>query len=51
MKYADVAGHHIAYHREGSGETILLLHGITTYSFIWRNIVPLLIKTHRSACE
>jgi len=31
----------MAYHRHGVGETILLLHGITTYSFIWRNVTPL----------
>lgn len=33
-----VLGHYIAYHREGSGETVLLIHGITTYSFIWASM-------------
>ncbi len=37
-----IDGQLLAYHQEGSGETILLVHGITTYSFIWRRIVPLL---------
>lgn len=37
-----VAGYDLAYHSEGSGTPVLLVHGITTYSFIWRNIVPLL---------
>ena len=37
-----VSGHQLAYHREGTGEPALLVHGITTYSFIWRRIVPLL---------
>lgn len=39
-----VNGVTIAYHQEGegTGETILLIHGITTYSFIWRKISPLL---------
>lgn len=32
----------MAYQHEGKGEPILLVHGITTYSFIWRNIIPLL---------
>ena len=41
-----VAGHHIAYHRAGHGETVLLVHGITTYSFIWRRIIPLLIPRY-----
>jgi pimeloyl-ACP methyl ester carboxylesterase len=38
----DIAGHQIAYFRRGDGETILLVHGITTYAFIWKRIVPLL---------
>ncbi len=38
----NVDGAQLAYHQEGTGETILLVHGITTYSFIWRRIVPLL---------
>ncbi|MBA4373698.1 MAG: hypothetical protein C0402_12665 [Thermodesulfovibrio sp.] len=41
-KTALVSGHRLTYYRTGSGETVLLVHGITTYSFIWRNIVPLL---------
>lgn len=41
-EYATVDGHRIAYHRSGAGPTILLVHGITTYSFIWRRLVPLL---------
>lgn len=35
-------GHQLAYFRQGQGEVVLLVHGITTYSFIWRNMVPLL---------
>jgi pimeloyl-ACP methyl ester carboxylesterase len=42
LQKCKVSGHEIAYHREGSGETVLLVHGITTYSFIWRKLVPLL---------
>ena len=42
-----VKGHEIAYHSEGEGETILLVHGITTYSFIWRNVVRLLCDRYR----
>lgn len=37
-----VSGHSLAYYRTGTGEAVLLVHGITTYSFIWRRIVPLL---------
>lgn len=28
------------YYRIGNGEPLLMVHGITTYSFIWRNLVP-----------
>lgn len=43
-QYANVDGHRIAYHRMGSGPPVLLLHGITTYSFLWRNIAPQLAE-------
>lgn len=35
-----IDGNFIRYYREGSGEAVVFLHGITTYSFIWRKIVP-----------
>ncbi len=41
-----VQGHDLAIHRQGQGEPVLLVHGITTYSFIWRNILPALAKHH-----
>jgi len=40
--YAQVGEHKLAYHRSGSGEPIVLVHGITTYSFIWASVVPAL---------
>jgi pimeloyl-ACP methyl ester carboxylesterase len=40
--HCEVFGHKLAYHTGGSGESVLLVHGITTYSFIWRKIFPLL---------
>lgn len=46
VKKCKVSDHDLAYYREGSGETILLVHGITTYSFIWRKIVPLLSSSY-----
>ena len=33
-----VLGHSLAYHRSGQGAPVLLVHGITTYSFIWDQI-------------
>ncbi len=45
-KTITVKGHKIAYHRIGAGQVILLVHGITTYSFIWRNLIDSLSKYH-----
>jgi pimeloyl-ACP methyl ester carboxylesterase len=36
-------GHRLAYRRAGKGEIVLLVHGITTSSFIWRRVTPLLV--------
>ena len=38
----EVSGHAMAYRRAGRGEPVLLVHGITTYGFIWRRVVPFL---------
>jgi pimeloyl-ACP methyl ester carboxylesterase len=45
-----VSGHKIAYLRKGSGETMLLIHGITAYSFIWRNLVDSLSNVYDVIC-
>jgi pimeloyl-ACP methyl ester carboxylesterase len=45
-KYITVGGLKIAYKRVGEGEPILLIHGITTSSFIWRNMQPGLSKNY-----
>jgi len=37
----------IAYFVKGKGQPVLLVHGITTYSFIWRKIVPLLEQDYQ----
>jgi pimeloyl-ACP methyl ester carboxylesterase len=42
----EVFGHSIVYHREGKGETILFIHGITTYSFIWRRMMPYFVDAY-----
>ena len=36
----DIDHQQIVYHRFGKGEPVLFVHGITTYSFIWRNVCP-----------
>lgn len=37
----------IAYKESGQGDPVILIHGITTYSFIWRRFIPLLNKEYR----
>ena len=40
--YVDVFGSRMHYLDEGAGDTILLLHGNPTWSYLWRNIIPYL---------
>ncbi len=37
----------VAYHDEGSGAPVLLLHGCPFGSFVWRRLIPVLAPTHR----
>lgn len=39
-KYIDVYGSKMHYVEAGEGDPILLLHGIPTSNYIWRNIIP-----------
>ncbi|PKP51389.1 MAG: hypothetical protein CVT92_12890 [Bacteroidetes bacterium HGW-Bacteroidetes-1] len=39
-KKVEIQGNSINYFRQGKGETMLFVHGITTYSFIWRKVAP-----------
>lgn len=41
-KSIDIDGNAIAYYRSGKGEPIVFVHGIMTYSFIWRKMIPFL---------
>ncbi len=41
-----IQGHDLAYHRQGHGSPVLLVHGITSYSFIWRNLFAQLAQQH-----
>lgn len=42
----DIENQTLVYHRMGKGEPLLFIHGITTYSFIWRQLIPLLIDKY-----
>jgi len=39
-----VGGHRLAYRRAGSGVPVLLVHGITTHSFLWDGVVRELLR-------
>ncbi|RMF90438.1 MAG: alpha/beta fold hydrolase [Methanobacteriota archaeon] len=43
-RYAEAEGVRLAYISKGRGEPLLLVHGITTYSFLWRRMIPGLAK-------
>ena len=47
MKYLDVHGERVAYLDEGSGEAILLLHGIAGSSQTWRSVIGPLSRKYR----
>ncbi|HEV7304800.1 haloalkane dehalogenase [Ensifer sp.] len=38
--FVDILGSAMAYVEQGSGPTVLFLHGNPTSSYIWRNIIP-----------
>lgn len=44
MQIGDVR---VAYHDEGSGPAVLLLHGCPFASFVWRQLIPQLASRHR----
>lgn len=45
-RFIEIDGIRIAYHRHGAGAPMLLVHGITTYSFLWRDMSPELSKSY-----
>lgn len=38
-KHVEIAGHNMQYVEAGTGDPILLLHGIPTQGYLWRNVV------------
>ncbi|MUM18892.1 alpha/beta fold hydrolase [Mycobacterium sp. CBMA271] len=38
-RFVDIDGHAVHYVDEGSGPTLLLLHGNPTWSFLWRDVI------------
>jgi haloalkane dehalogenase len=42
-----VLGHEMAFVDAGNGDPVVFLHGNPTSSYLWRNILPVIQKTHR----
>ena len=47
VKFLDLNGDRVAYRDEGSGEVLLLIHGMAGSSDAWRELVPRLAKNYR----
>lgn len=47
-KHLDVDSLQLHYLEEGEGDPVLLIHGFPTSSHLYRNIIPILAKTHRA---
>lgn len=45
--FADINGFKMHYVDEGSGETVLCLHGEPTWSYLYRKVVPILSPSYR----
>jgi pimeloyl-ACP methyl ester carboxylesterase len=47
MRYLDLHGERVAYRDAGTGEALLLIHGMAGSSATWREVIPALSKKYR----
>ena len=47
-RFVEVLGSAMAYVDEGAGAPVLFLHGNPTSSYLWRNVLPYVTRTHRA---
>jgi pimeloyl-ACP methyl ester carboxylesterase len=47
MRYLDLHGERVAYRDAGTGEALLLIHGMAGSSATWRAVIPALAKKYR----
>jgi 2-hydroxymuconate-semialdehyde hydrolase len=43
-RYIAIGSEQIAYYRFGRGPSVALIHGIPTWSYLWRNVIPPLVQ-------
>ena len=41
-----IGGHELAYHRKGSGQPLIMVHGMVAYSFLWDDIADALSENY-----
>src|ERR1041384_594898 len=46
-QFVEINGMRVHYLDEGTGETILCLHGEPTWAFLYRKMIPILSRAHR----
>ena len=46
--YLTIDGIRIHYVEQGQGDPVLMVHGQPTWSYLWRNIIPVIAKNHRA---
>jgi pimeloyl-ACP methyl ester carboxylesterase len=47
IRHVEIHGHQVAFRLAGSGDTILLIHGMAGSSRTWRDVMPALAERHQ----
>jgi pimeloyl-ACP methyl ester carboxylesterase len=47
QRVIEIGDRFVSYIDEGSGDPIVLLHGIPTWGYLWQRLIPALAQTHR----
>ena len=47
QRVTELGDRFVSYIEEGSGDPLVLLHGIPTWGYLWEGLIPTLARTHR----
>lgn len=47
-RFQSLAGGRMHYVDEGNGTPVVLLHGVPMWSYVWRDIIPYIARSHRA---